>query len=170
MTSATMHYETTLPADPAAPKRRSRPAKVRNNLTGYAFLIGAIICFALFSWWPMIRGIIMSFQRTRRGVTTWVGWDNYVRIIQDPSFWTAWKNTAYFTVLALILGYAVPFVVAIIFNEFRHAQGYLRVLVYLPVMLPPASALFLFKFYVYDPSDAGLLNSVLKALHLPTSQ
>ena len=72
--------------------------------------------------------------------------------------------------LALVLGYAVPFFVAILLNEFRHAKGYLRILVYLPVMLPPASALFLFKYYAYDPSDAGLFNAILKALHLPTSQ
>ena len=148
----------------------SRGRKVRDNLTGHAFLIGAVLCFAVFSWYPMIRGIIMSFQRTRRGVTTWVGWDNYERIINDPSFWTAWKNTLYFTVLALLIGYAVPFFVAILLNEFRHAKGYLRVLVYLPVMLPPASALFLFKYYAYDPSDAGLFNAILKALHLPTSE
>jgi multiple sugar transport system permease protein len=144
--------------------------KVRDNLTGHAFLIGAVLCFALFAWYPMVRGVIMSLQRTRRGVTTWVGFDNYERIINDPSFWTAWKNTFYFTVLALIVGYAVPFFVAILLNELRHARGYLRALVYLPVMLPPASALFLFKFYVYDPSDAGLLNSILKGLGLPTSQ
>ncbi|WP_240943904.1 carbohydrate ABC transporter permease [Micromonospora thermarum] len=106
----------------------------------------------------------------RRGETTWVGWDNYVRILDDPSFWTAWKNTFSFTVLALLLGYAVPFFVAILLNEFRHATGYLRILVYLPVMLPPTSALFLFKFYAYDPSEAGLFNAILKALHLPTSQ
>jgi multiple sugar transport system permease protein len=154
----------------AAPSRRPRPQKITNTFTGYAFLLGAVVCFALFSWYPMIRGIVMSFQRTRRGVTSWVGWDNYERIVQDPSFWTAWKNTAYFTVLALIVGYAVPFIVAIIFNELRHARGYLRVLVYLPVMLPPASALFLFKYYAYDPSDAGLFNAILKFLHLPTSQ
>ncbi|AEV87722.1 ABC transporter permease [Actinoplanes sp. SE50] len=148
--------------------RRSR--KIRDNLTGYVFLIGAILCFALFTWYPMIRGIIMSFQKTRRGVTTWVGFDNYTRIIADPSFWPAWRNTVYFTVLALVIGYAVPFFVAILLNELRHAKGYLRVLVYLPVMLPPASALFLFKFYAYDPGDAGLFNAILKFLHLPTSQ
>ncbi|MEU5727034.1 sugar ABC transporter permease [Micromonospora sp. NPDC047738] len=155
------------------PGRRARARlgrKVRDNLTGHAFLIGAMLCFALFAWYPMIRGVVMSFQRTRRGETTWVGWDNYVRIVNDPSFWTAWKNTLYFTLLALILGYVVPFAVAIVLNEFRHAKGYLRVLVYLPVMLPPASALFLFKFFVYDPSDAGLFNSILRALHLPTSE
>ncbi|MFF5294231.1 carbohydrate ABC transporter permease [Paractinoplanes globisporus] len=154
----------------SAGSRTRRGRKLRDNLTGYAFLIGAIFCFALFQWFPMIRGIVMSFQHTKRGVTTWVGFDNFVRIVQDPSFWTAWKNTFYFTVLALILGYAVPFVVAILLNEFRHFKGYLRILVYLPVMLPPASALFLFKYYAYDPSDAGLFNAILKFFHLPTSQ
>jgi multiple sugar transport system permease protein len=143
---------------------------VRDTLTGYSFLIGAIFCFALFSWFPMVRGVVMSFQRTRRGETSWVGWDNYTRIVADPSFWTAWKNTFSFTALALVVGYAVPFFVAILLNEFRHAKGYLRILVYLPVMLPPASALFLFKFYAYDPSDSGLFNAVLKAVHLPTSE
>ncbi|GIG88835.1 carbohydrate ABC transporter permease [Plantactinospora endophytica] len=163
------------PGRPAPPRltrggRSSLGRKVRDNLTGHAFLIGAVLCFAIFSWYPMIRGIVMSFQRTRRGETTWVGWDNYLRIVDDPSFWTAWKNTLYFTVLALVLGYLVPFFVAIVLNEFRHAKGYLRILVYLPVMLPPASALFLFKYYAYDPSEAGLFNAVLKALHLPTSE
>jgi multiple sugar transport system permease protein len=155
----------------SAPRRMSRrQRRIRDTLTGYGFLIGAVFCFALFSWYPMVRGIVMSFQHTRRGVTTWVGWDNYVRIVHDPSFWTAWKNTFSFTVLALVLGYVVPFFVAILLNELRHARGYLRILVYLPVMLPPASSLFLFKYYAYDPSPAGLFNAVLGALHLPTSQ
>nr|WP_245972535.1 sugar ABC transporter permease [Actinoplanes lutulentus] len=164
----------TAPAPPrttAAPSTSSKSRrKIRDNLTGHAFLIGAVICFALFMWYPMIRGVVMSFQRTRRGETTWVGWDNYVRIVADPSFWTAWQNTFYFTVLALVLGYVIPFLVAILLNEFRHAKGYLRILVYLPVMLPPASALFLFKFYAYDPSEAGLFNAILAGLGLPTSE
>ncbi|HEY1699151.1 MAG TPA: sugar ABC transporter permease, partial [Trebonia sp.] len=90
------------------------------------------------------------------------------RIFADPTFWQAWRNTLEFTVLALILGYAVPFVVAILLNELRHARGYLRVLVYLPVMLPPASALLLFAYF-YDPTF-GLFNHILTTLHLPASQ
>ena len=110
----------------------------------------------------------MSFQKTQLGVTSWAGWANYRRIFADPTFWTAWKNTLEFTILALIIGYAVPFFVAILRNELRHAKGYLRVLVYLPVMLPPASALLLFAYF-YDPTY-GLFNSVLHTLHLPASQ
>src|SRR5690348_673462 len=116
----------------------------------------------------MCREIVMSFQKTKLGVTSWAGWANYERIFHDPTFWTAWKNTLEFTVLALIIGYAVPFFVAILLNELRHAKGYLRCLVYLPVMLPPTSALLLFAYF-YDPTY-GLFNDILRHLHLPVSQ
>jgi len=152
-----------------ARSRRGLRRTMTDALTGHAYLLGAVLCFAVFSWYPMVREFVMSFQRTRRGVTTWVGWQNYIRLWHDPSFPAAWRNTATFTVLALLFGYALPFLVAILLNELRHAQGFLRALVYLPVMLPPASALFLFK-YAYDPSRAGIFNYLLHALHLPTSQ
>jgi multiple sugar transport system permease protein len=148
--------------------RGRRSQWLRRNLSAHGFLIGAVLCFAFFSWYPMAREIIMSFQKTQLGATSWAGWKNYSRIFHDPTFWTAWRNTLEFTVLALIIGYLVPFFVAILLNELRHAKGYLRVLVYLPVMLPPASALLLFAYF-YDPTY-GLFNRILQLLHLPTSQ
>ena len=173
MAATTVAPSAKAPARPVMQRGRAhRPGRLRrraaDNLTGYAFLVGGVLCFAFFSWYPMVREFIMSFQRTRRGVTTWVGWDNYVRVWHDPAFTAAWKNTIEFTLLALVLGYALPFLIAVLLNEFRHARGYLRVLVYIPVMLPPASGLFLFK-YAYDPGN-GVFNEVLRALHLPTSQ
>jgi multiple sugar transport system permease protein len=146
----------------------SPAARLRRNASAHSFLIGAVVCFAFFSWYPMCREIVMSFQQTHLGVTSWAGWENYRRIFADPTFWTAWRNTAEFTVLALLVGYIVPFFVAILLNELRHAKGYLRVLVYLPVMLPPTSALLLFAYF-YDPTY-GLFNDILHTLHLPTSQ
>ncbi|WP_234285947.1 carbohydrate ABC transporter permease, partial [Streptomyces venezuelae] len=83
-------------------------------------------------------------------------------------FWQAWRNTLLFTVLALVFGFAVPFLVALVINEFHHGQGYLRLLVYLPVMLPPVASVLLFK-YLYDPGY-GLLNELLRFLHLPEQQ
>ncbi|MFC7716536.1 hypothetical protein [Nonomuraea recticatena] len=35
------------------PSRRGREA--RRNLTAYGFLVAALICFGLFSWYPMVR-------------------------------------------------------------------------------------------------------------------
>jgi multiple sugar transport system permease protein len=146
---------------------------VRRHATAWSFLLGAVICFAFFSWYPMIREIVMSFQGKGLSasgvpVTSWVGLENYRRIFHDPTFWIAWRNTAEFTLLALVLGYALPFFTAILLNELRHARGYLRCLVYLPVMLPPTSALMLF-LYFYDPTY-GLFNDILHTVGLPTSQ
>jgi multiple sugar transport system permease protein len=158
-------------SSPAQTRRRAGSGlrqRIGRNVSAHGFLIGAVLCFAFFSWYPMIREITMSFQKTSLGVTSWAGWQNYLRIYHDPTFWQAWRNTLEFTGLALIIGYAVPFFVAILLNELRHAKGYLRVLVYLPVMLPPASALLLFAYF-YNPTY-GLFNHVLTALHLPTSQ
>jgi multiple sugar transport system permease protein len=111
----------------------------------------------------------MSFQKpVYGGGYAFAGWSNYLRIFRDPTFWQAWRNTLEFTGLALVLGYAIPFVVAIVLNELRHARGYLRALVYLPVMLTPASALLLFAYF-YNP-QYGLFDDILHFLHLPTSQ
>ncbi len=157
-------------------QRRPRgKRRLVDHLTGHAFIIGAAVCFAMFSWWPMVHEFIMSFQAkhfdltTGTSVTNWVGWKNYIRIIHDPSFKQAWETTGLFTLFALVIGYAVPFFLAVLINEFRHAQGYLRALVYLPVMLPPTAGLFLFKV-AYYPDNSGIFNYILHSLHLPTSQ
>jgi multiple sugar transport system permease protein len=156
------------PAPPLASPSRLL-AMTRRNTAAWGFLIGAVLCFSFFSWYPIVREITMSFQKpVYGGGYTFAGWSNYVRIFRDPTFLQAWRNTLEFTVLALVLGFAIPFVVAIVLNELRHARGYLRALVYLPVMLTPASALLLFAYF-YNP-QYGLFDDILHFLHLPTSQ
>jgi multiple sugar transport system permease protein len=158
-------------AAPAASVRRPKALlpRAQRNAGAWAFLIGAVLCFSFFSWYPIVREVIMSFQKpVYGGGFAWTGWTNYIRIFHDPTFWQAWRNTAEFTLLALVIGFAVPFAVAIVLNELRHARGYLRALVYMPVMLPPASALLLFAYF-YNP-QYGLFDDILHFLHLPTSQ
>ncbi|MFB4304076.1 carbohydrate ABC transporter permease [Actinomadura sp. NTSP31] len=154
---------------PAAHARR-HPTRarraVKRNLTAYGFLCGALICFAFFSWYPIVREVLLSFQKTNFvGDARWVGLDNFRTVFADPGFADAWVNTAEFTLLALVVGYVVPFAIAIVLNELKHVRAYLRFVVYLPVMLPPAVAVLLFKWF-YDPGP-GLFNQLLHAVHLP---
>ncbi|WP_328320090.1 carbohydrate ABC transporter permease [Streptomyces sp. NBC_00388] len=160
------------PPQPAGPQPAARREvfvrNLRRNLSAHGFLIGAVLCFAFFSWYPMVREFLLAFQKNEAGRTTWVGLANLDYVFHDPAFWQAWRNTLLFTGLALLLGFLVPFVIAIVINEFRHAQGYLRLLVYLPVMLPPVASVLLFKYF-YDPGY-GLFNGILHFLHLPEQQ
>jgi multiple sugar transport system permease protein len=159
-------------------RARARRARIRrarfrralgDNLLAYAFLAGGIVCFALFSWYPLIRGIVLSFQQVNFVTDpVWVGFDNYRALFADPLFWTAWRNTLLFTGLALIFGYALPFAAAVLLNELRHLKGFFRLAVYLPVMLPPIVVVLLWQHF-YDPGN-GLFNALLRGAHLPTSQ
>jgi len=152
------------------PQRAPLGRRVRRNATAYLFLAGAVLCFAVFSWYPMIREVIMSFQYTNfAGNTRWVGLSNYRHVLADPDFWSAWRTTGLFTLFALGFGYAVPFFTAVVVNELRHVRSYFRLLVYLPVMMPPVAAAFLWRWF-YTPDDTGLFNAVLHALHLPSVQ
>jgi multiple sugar transport system permease protein len=143
--------------------------RIGDNLMAYAFLAGGLLCFAFFSWYPLVKGIILSFQQDNFVIPPyWVGLENYRALFDDPLFWTAWKNTVYFTGLALVFGFALPFVIAVLLNEFRHLTGVFRVLVYLPVMLPPVVSVLLWRYF-YDPGN-GLFNTILGGVGLPTSQ
>ncbi|MFF9018641.1 carbohydrate ABC transporter permease [Streptomyces eurythermus] len=154
-----------LPAPAPAGRRRRRLA---DQARAYAFLLGGLLCFALFSWYPAIRAVVISFQRYTPGSPPeWAGTANFTRVLDDPEFADAWRNTLTFTLLALLIGFAVPFVLALVLNELRHAKSFFHVVVYLPVMIPPVVSALLWKWF-YDPG-AGLANEALRLLHLPTS-
>ncbi|MEV6607957.1 sugar ABC transporter permease [Kutzneria sp. NPDC051319] len=147
---------------PAARLRR----RLRENVTAYGLLCAALVVFALFSWYPIVRGVLLSFQQVNFVTApTWVGLENFQKLFADPQFWEAWVNTLLFTGLALVFGFAVPFAIAVLLNELRHGKAYFRLVVYLPVMLPPVVVALLWKWF-YDPGP-GLFNSALHAVGLP---
>jgi multiple sugar transport system permease protein len=139
---------------------------IRRNLAGYLFLLPALVIFALFVWYPLVLGFIMSFQNVDMiNPAVWVGWSNYQNVLTDPLFGVAWRNTLAFTGYALLFGYLVPIVVALLINEMRHGKGLFRLAFYLPVMLPPIVTAFLW-LWLYN-ADHGLINAVLRLVHLP---
>ncbi|OIJ68635.1 carbohydrate ABC transporter permease [Streptomyces mangrovisoli] len=155
--------------DPRQRRRSRLRRRIADNALAYAFLAAGILCFAYFSWYPLVRGITLSFQQDNLITDPeWVGLTNYHHLFADPLFWTAWRNTAEFTGIALVLGYAVPLVIAVLLNELRHFKGFFRIAVYLPVMLPPIVCVMLWQYF-YDPGQ-GLFNTLLRGAHLPTSQ
>ncbi|MEV5349832.1 carbohydrate ABC transporter permease [Streptomyces achromogenes] len=154
------------PPTPAPAGRRRR--RLADQARAYGFLLGGLLCFALFSWYPAIRAVVISFQKYTPGSPPeWAGTANFTRVLHDPEFADAWRNTLVFTLLALLIGFAIPFVLALVLNELRHAKAFFRVVVYLPVMIPPVVSALLWKWF-YDPG-AGLANEALRLVHLPTS-
>lgn len=138
---------------------------VLHNIPAYLFLLPALLVFATFSWFPIVRGFVTSFQRIDlRTAPEWIGLENFRLVLSDPLFFVAWRNTLQFAGLGLLLGFLLPVVLAIAVNEMRHGRGYFRLAFYLPVILPPMVAVILWK-WLYDPGP-GLANSALRLLGL----
>ncbi|MFC7927037.1 carbohydrate ABC transporter permease [Microbacterium laevaniformans] len=145
----------------SARSRRHR----RSDLVALAIAAPTIVVFAAFSWWPIVLGALMSFQRTTFvGPVDWVGWDNFVYVLEDPQLAQAVVNTLWFTALAIVFGFPLPLALAVVISTVRaRARGAYAALAYFPVIVPPVVAILLWRF-AYDPSPTGLFNSALRPL------
>jgi multiple sugar transport system permease protein len=113
-----------------------------------------------------VRTVVMSLQHTNLVESpTWVGLANFRAVIHDPLFPTAVKNTAYFAALALVFGYPIPLVAAVLMSEVRRRRGLYSALAYLPVVIPPVVAVLLWKTF-YDAGSVGAFNTMLGWVHL----
>ncbi|MGJ6963743.1 carbohydrate ABC transporter permease [Streptosporangium sp. G11] len=140
--------------------RAGRSDRNRRALAGLVFLLPGLLCFAFFAWWPIGRSVVLSLQQTNLvDPPVWVGLHNFEVLFADPLLPTALLNTLWFTVLSLLIGLPAPLVLAVLISELRRFGALARVLVYLPVIVPPVVSVLLWKLF-YDP-DSGLVNGVL---------
>jgi multiple sugar transport system permease protein len=131
------------------------------GLTNLIFLLPLLVVFGVFSWTPIVEAVVMSVQRTNLVTpATFVGFANFVQVFNDPLFWTAVRNTGLFALLALLFGYPLPLVLAVLMSEVRRGKGLFSALAYLPVVVPPVVAVLLWKFF-YDASPTGVFNTFL---------
>ena len=153
---------------PAAPTRRSPVSWVRRGgLSTLLFMLPLLVIFGVFSWKPIVEAVVMSLQKTNLvSPAAFVGLDNYARVLSDPQLGQAVLNTVYFALLALLFGYPVPLVVAVLMSEVKRMRGLYSALAYLPVVVPPVVAVLLWKvFYNADPT--GPFNTVLSWVGIP---
>jgi multiple sugar transport system permease protein len=130
------------------------------------FLLPMLLVFGAFSWYPIVRTVIMSLQHTNLvSPATWVGLDNFRSVIHDPLLPKAVENTAEFAGLALIFGYPIPLIAAVLMSEVRRFRGIFSALAYLPVVIPPVVAVLLWKTF-YDAGSTGAFNTILGWIHL----
>ncbi|WP_223829611.1 carbohydrate ABC transporter permease [Paenibacillus arenilitoris] len=96
-----------------------------------------------------------------------VGLDNFIRLFtEDELFWKSLKVTFYFVVLKVPATIIVSFAIALLLNMNLKGRALFRTIVYLPSIVP-AVATSMIWIWLLNP-DLGLVNTVLRWLHLPT--
>jgi multiple sugar transport system permease protein len=147
---------------PSTQSRRGVTSWYRSGgLSSIIFALPLVLTFLYFSWGPIVRGLVLSFQKNNLVTTPeWVGMANFSYVLTDPQLPQAALNTLYFALLALLFGFPVPLFLAVFISELRTTGWLYNVFSYLPAVVPPVVAILLWKFF-YDPSGSGVFNAVL---------
>lgn len=136
----------------------------RNILLSSFFLAPAIISILLWSYYPLIRGAVMAFQEYRIvGDAQWAGLDNFIRVVQNPSFWVSWLRTLQYVLLTLAIGFLSPVFLAFMLCEIPKGKVFFRFLFFLPHLTSALVVTLLWKL-MFDPTENGILNSLLLSL------
>lgn len=115
-------------------KRRQRRSRGRT-----ALLMAApfVLVYLLFLIYPTLRVLQLSFtDADLTGQGQYVGLSNYVRLLKEPTFWTALQNTAYFILLTVVPNTLVSLGLALLVMRLRRLRGLVLACFFLPFVLP----------------------------------
>lgn len=146
---------TEIPPTVRRPQRR-----LRYTLTVLAFLLPSAIPLALFTLYPMFGALWTSLHEWNLiGSMKWVGFDNYVHLVQDPTTRRAFLNTVYYLVGYLPLVYIGGLVLALALNVGLRGRNILRGVYFLPVVTSWIVVALVWR-WLLNPS-VGIVNATL---------
>lgn len=106
------------------PTYTARARRLQRQLAGMAFAAPAIIGLLWFTAYPVLASLYYSFCNYR--VLTpprWVGGSNYLRLTQDPLFYTSLGNTIYYAAIAVPVGIVLALSLALLLNSAVRGLG-----------------------------------------------
>ncbi|MGI6851147.1 carbohydrate ABC transporter permease [Mesorhizobium sp. 1B3] len=118
-------------------------AKLADAVSRWAFMAPAAIILAAMLAYPIFYTIEISFSRfdlMTFSAVEWVGWDNYVHVLEDYRFWSSMKVTLIYLVFALPLQIVLGFGIAFLINAEWRGRGAVRALFIIPMVVAPVVA------------------------------
>lgn len=93
--------------------------------------------------YPIFYTLRISFAELNLGTfeaDTWVGWDNYLAVVENDRFWNSLKVTGTYLILALPLQMVLGFGIAFLINADWKGRGVVRALFIIPMVVAPVVA------------------------------
>ncbi len=136
----------------------------RERITGLFFVMPAVIYMLALLVYPLVYNFVMSFRdlnvMTFKGDTSvFVGLGNYLTILNDPDFYTSFRQTFLFTIACIVVQFSLGLLLAAFFNGKFKLAGPIRGMVLVAWMMPVSVTGLLFKYMFL--SEGGVINALL---------
>jgi multiple sugar transport system permease protein len=135
-------------------------------MAGWVLALPFLMLFSVFTAWPVISSLYMSFTDIRAKdlrspfAVNIVGFENYARVFSDETFRKAALNTIYFVLLGVPLTLCVALAAALALDKgITRFRTLFRVGYYTPVVTSIVAVAVVWRFLLQP--DTGLVNTVL---------
>ncbi|MGV1822796.1 carbohydrate ABC transporter permease [Agrobacterium sp. CG160-95] len=145
-----------------SPRRRAILDWRSERLLPYVLLAPAFVVTLIIVFMPMVQAVWTSFYDLilfKPNASKFVGFGNYVKLFNDPVFWTALWNTLLWIGLTVPLQMGLGLVTALLLNREFPWRGLARALIIIPWALPSVVIALMWR-WIYDP-NTGVLNDIL---------
>jgi multiple sugar transport system permease protein len=154
------------------PEKRSarrflaRP-RSRHLLHAYLFIAPVVVLFGLFRVIPSVQTLLYSFYKVEllRGRFTFIGLDNFRRLLTDEIFRQATLNTLTYVVTIVPISACLGLLLAVMFNEKFRCKELFKAIYFSPMITSTVAAAMVW-WWLYNP-QYGLFNVVLRLVHIP---
>ncbi|MCK2236997.1 MULTISPECIES: carbohydrate ABC transporter permease [unclassified Crossiella] len=144
--------------------QRRKPVKREWWLTPWLFLAPGLAVVLLFSVYPFLNTVLLSFtDATALGGGQFTGVDNFVRMLDDPQFWTAITNSSLYVVGVVPALVVLPLLLALLVRKQVPGITFFRSAFYTPVV---ASIVVVGLIWTWLLDSRGLVNSLLQGLQI----
>ncbi len=144
--------------------RGHRPRDWRMAVEVVAFTAPALILFAMFVVWPMVRAVQFSLYRWKGfgPLVDFVGLKNYVSVLTNDVFLGALGNNLFIVVASIVIQLPLGIAIALLLNQKIRGRGLLRTVVFVPYVLAEVIAGVVW-FQLLQPKY-GVIDSLLAAV------
>jgi len=143
------------------PARRSRS---RRRVAGYLFVAPAFLFLCAVVVLPLGYAFRTSLYRVRGLNRTFVGLDNYARVLGDDAFWHSLGVSLAFTASSVALHMLLGLALALLLDQLRYARTALRIAFLTPWMVAPAIGATIW-LWLLEP-QFGVVNYLLRVAHV----
>jgi ABC-type sugar transport system permease subunit len=142
------------------------PRRRREYITFLAFIAPNFILFIVFIFWPLVYSFYLGFMKWNMisPIKEFVGFDNYIKMFNDPVLWQASRNTLYLAAGTVFVKLALALVLALLLNQRLAGRSIYRAIIFSPTFTTSVAVAMVWA-WIFDPFY-GLLRVPLNLVGL----
>jgi len=134
------------------------------NRVGWLYVTPATLLYILFMLYPVIYSLFMVTQKWRGFNRQFIGFGNFIRMVQDSIFWKAFSHNFLFMLIQVPIMIILALILATILNsEIKRFKGVFRTIYFLPCVTSLVAYSVIFRILL---QSNGIFNNLLQDIHL----